>query len=550
MPTRNAHWYSRNEGISYPLDDAATMADDADVLLPNNIITDLMLRWPNIYGDYAFISSVTVTDRVVSVTILSAPAIDTEDSFSPLAVVTVPMPVVEGRMIAFQGQVEGVGGWIVFGRGVATGYRGRFSSPTQSRLTARAARAYRTIPVTGLRALDAAAPLRGIVNLKAQAPLVLAKETREIEGVLRDCVVVRLDEGGATGDFPIPEEATRITGVRTQSVFQEFSGPCAGRPESRTCGDPEPIEFINAVGPNCEGVLTLEFEGCAIAGQIQDVCGVILDCGMGMIDACLPPQIPDAEGRLPSEYDPVTIPPPDDEVVPPTSASDSESLVVIGELPLVECFVDADADDFVVQGGLWEVILNTLGNPFSPCEISASDSDPGINRPEYVYAARTAAFRNVATWNGFDETTLQRKLTIQFRLVDGPTGTRFNAGAVLNYRPHTTVDDQFVYYLAEMEYETQTFRIMRYNGTSMQTVVTANQPGILLDTWYEIECIIRQVGTRASIEATLRSLENGAIDVTIGPLTVSNYTPSTGQFGLHANRALTEFGSFVVEEFV
>lgn len=546
MPVRNAHWYSRNEGISYPLDDAATCQDDAGVLLPNNIITDLMLRWPSIYGQYAFLSSVTVTDRIVSLTFQATETIDAEDNFSPLAVVTVAQPVEEGRQIALQGQVDGVGGWIVFGRGITQAYRGRFSGPAQARLTARAARAYRSIPVTGIRTVDSAVSLTGIVNLRAQAPLSLSKETRTIEGVDRDCIVLRLSEGGDVGDFPVPEEATRITGVKDTSVFQQFAGPCAGRPESRTCGDPEPIEFINAVGPDCDGVLTIEFAGCAVAAQILDVCGIALDCGLGLIDACLPPAIPDSEGRLPSEYDPVVIPPPDDGPPPPSSESDSESITIVGELPYYDCFKDGSADSFVTKSGLWDVISSDAPDPYLLCnDFSVSDSNS--SESGYVLAGRTAAARNITVWEGFDVSTLERKCSVHFRLSEGPTGTRYNAGVVLNYRPHPSVSGQFVYYLAEVEYETQTFRLMRWNGTAMQTVATFTQPGIALETWYELECTVRQVGSKVSLEAVFRSLDDALIDVTIGPVLVSNYTPSTGYFGMHANRALTEFSSFVVE---
>lgn len=556
MPVRNAHWYSRNEGISYPLDDAATCADDRGELLPNNIITDLMLRWPTTYGRYAFLSSVVVTDRIVSLTFQAAETIDATDGFSPLAVVTLTQPIDESRQVSVQGQVDGVAGWVVFGRGVATPYRGRFSSPSQSRLTARAARAYRQIPVTGIRTVDAATPLIGIVNLRAQSPLTIGKETRSIEGVDRDCIVLRLSEGGDLGEFPVPDEATRLIGVKDASVFQQFAGPCAGRPESRTCGDPEPIEFINAVGPDCEGVVTVVFAGCAVAAQILDVCGIALDCGQGLAEACPPPEIPDADGRLPSEYDPVIITPPDDVVPPPSSESDSESIIVIGELPYYDCFLYATANYFQVKSGLWDVIVATVGDPYRDCggnsvsdsnSDSTSDSDEVILPAEYVLAGRTAAARNIITWEGFDETTLERKLTTHFRMIEGPSGTRYNGGVVLNYRPHATVSGQFVYFLAEIEYETQTVRLSRFNGTSIQVIATFTQPGILLNTWYAVTCWIRQVGSKVSIEVHFASLADVSVDVTIGPVLVSNYTPSTGYFGLHANRALTEFSSFTLE---
>ena len=87
MAIRNQHWYSLNEGIAYPVDEAATSVDDAGLRMQNNIITDLHLRWPGGLGHYAFISSLTVTDTLVSVTFLVSYALDVA-VLKPLAVIS------------------------------------------------------------------------------------------------------------------------------------------------------------------------------------------------------------------------------------------------------------------------------------------------------------------------------------------------------------------------------------------------------------------------------------------------------------------------------
>ena len=109
MAIRNQHWYSINEGISYPVDEKATGVDDAGMLIQNNIITDLYLRWPSTLGAYAFISSISVTKNLVSVTFLSSTT-TAGDEFKPLAVISVARPVTEGRQYALNAQVDGVNG--------------------------------------------------------------------------------------------------------------------------------------------------------------------------------------------------------------------------------------------------------------------------------------------------------------------------------------------------------------------------------------------------------------------------------------------------------
>ena len=547
MPIRNAHWYSINEGISYPVDEIASCIDDAGKRLPSNIIVDLHLRWPQAYGQYAFLSSVTVTDALLSLTFQVADDLDTVTGCSPLAVITVPRTFGQSKQVALLPQLNGVGGWVVFGAGLGETYRGRFSTPRQSLLTARAAQSYRALPLTGLRAVDAAAALSGVVSLRAVAPLAITAETRTIEGVDRQCVVVQLVSGEAAGDYPIPEAATTLIGVKTPNIFEQFSGPCAGRPESTTCGDPQPIEFINAVGPDCDGQLTIEFQGCANVAQIQDVCGIVIDCGLGLVDACRPPQIPDSDGYLPSERDPVNIPTPDDPTPDPPPEAISESVVVIGGLPYMDCFASGVAPYFVVSSGLWS-LESVVDDGWSFCPVSESLSAPTT----YVYATGTIATRNISLWEGFDESTLGRTFATRFRMFPTPSGGKHNAGIVINYRPHATASGLFVYYLAEVDYDTQSLVLKRFNGTTFQTAITYSIAGVLLEKWYSLEVTTELAnppyGSQVAITMRFRSVEDVTFDVTVGAVLVTNFMPSSGYFGLHANRALTYFNGIQLEE--
>jgi hypothetical protein len=561
MPSWNTHLYDLTAGIAYPVDDTATCLDDAGVRLPSNLLVDLNLRWPEGLGRYAFLSAVSVSAGLVTVAVQAADSYD-DPGFTPLAVLSVPLQgLLPGRVYPVRAQAEGVGGWFVFGGGVRDGtHYARFSSPRQSLLAPRAARHYRPFPVTSVGVLHNAAALTGVVRLDAVRPLEVALEDREVGGVIRQCVVLRLTDDAGIDGFRVPANATRLLPA-ADNVFRKFAGPCGGRPESGTCGTPEPIEFINTVGPDCDGVLTIRLTGCADAVQIEGTCGVALDCGLGLDDACLAPRLPASDGRLPDEYEAADIPSP-----PPTPGPDdgsvSESYAVVGELPWAECFgSDAAPDAFSVRSGLWQVhSADDSGEVVCPGDdltvyyntyvydvsLSASSSFSQTVRSG-SYATNTTAARNVTVWDGFDASTVYRRVTTDAKMLLGPPGSRQNAGLVLNYRLASGV---YVYYLAEMDYDAQEFRISRFNGTSATSVAAASVPGLQLDKWYRITATI--VGgpgaSQETIRARLQSVSDSVVDATL-TASVSNYRPTAGgRFGFHANRSLARFAFLKVEE--
>ena len=565
MPVRNSHWYNANEGRAYPIDDAATCEDDAGRHLPSDLIADISLRWPSTLGRYAFITAVANTPLLTTITIQAADEPDAVSSFTPLAVISARKPITHGRVLPLVSQVAGVMGWIVFGAGVVNGtYAGRFSSPRQSRLTARAARAYRQLPVWSLSAANMSERLTGVVTLKATAPLAIAKEERFLDGAARDCIVVRLaGDDGAEG-FPVPPAAADISGYKPTSIFQQFAGPCAGRPESNTCGCPEPIEFINAVPPDCNGVTTLEFRGCAQVAEVTDAPGVAVACELGLVDACLPAQIPSSEGLLPSEYEPTNVPVPPDIPTPPVEPQESASYEANGELPYLACF-SGGLGELGTAVGVWTFVaddsLTAICPPTyipHPVSVSLSASASASLSTDLVpipsigaYRAATAASRNVALYD-VDITTVYRRAVTEVKLLQGPVGAKQNAQLVINYRAHTSILSQSVYFAAEVDYDTQTFRLLRFNGTTLQVVAPASvvAPGIQLGKWYRITCTVLPgvVAGSINLSARLESITDvGVTDVSLS-VDVSNYQPADGKFGIGTNRALAEFAYLQITE--
>ncbi len=305
MGTRNLDWYALNASRAYPLDEAATLTDDAGNLLPNDVLVDCKLMFPQSAAAYAYLGGLTVTERIVTLTLLGSdvPArqtlcgVDPTDRglFTPLAAVSLPREqIVVGRHYAVEALLPGVGGWVVFGPGVNNRrgsddryYRGRFSGVSQSMLSLRSARSYLDLPVTSLGRLGNGTALTGLVRLKAGSDLEIVAETAVIDGETRDVIVFRL------------KSTTPVGGGR--NVFELYRGPCDPRPESGTCLGPV-IEQINAAVPDCCGQIAINFLGCARLTPTADGHGLVIDCGVGLSDVCVgPDELPDQYGRLPNE---------------------------------------------------------------------------------------------------------------------------------------------------------------------------------------------------------------------------------------------------------
>lgn len=546
MSAYGPHWYSINDGILYPVDETASAQDALGKALPCNILADLALRWPAEMGRYAFLSAVAVTQTLVTITIQAATALDDSSSYVPLAVVSVPQPVEPGQSYPLQAQVPGVGGWVVFGAGVTQkiGYRGRFSGPAQTLLAPRAARSYRRLPVSSLKTVNVDTSLVDIVQLRAAPPLTIAKEQREIDGVLRDVLAVGLSDN-ATG-FPVPTAIAQASGISQPSVFQQFAGPCAGRPESNTCDDPQPIQFIDAVGPDCAGQLTIEFQGCAFISQILGRCGIVIDCGLGLSSACLPPLIPSSDGLLPSEYEEAVIPPPPDvPVIPPTVESDSYS--VGSDLPFLLCMQPVHTAGLAVVNGAWNTSADG-DDPARPDGCHGTAASESVSSPQWSYESATAAVRNVSLWLG-DFQTVYRRVTAGVMLLAGPVGSKHNAALVLNYRPHLSIAGLFVYYTADIDYDSQILDISHFDGTGFTIIQSTFVPGLQLDRWYKLQAIVRP-GTDGAestrIDVGVLDVEDGTVNTSI-TVTVTDYKPADGSMGMGTNRALSRFSYFQVE---
>jgi len=150
------NWYNLNSTRRFPLDTAATGESDAGESIPDDVLVDCHLRFPEAAGRYVYISSMHVSASLISLTFLASdtPAKESncpslsaslaQRDFVPLAAVSVPRTeLVPNRQVPVDASYPGVGGWVVFGVGIENkDFFGRFSTVQQSMLAPRASRAY------------------------------------------------------------------------------------------------------------------------------------------------------------------------------------------------------------------------------------------------------------------------------------------------------------------------------------------------------------------------------------------------------------------------
>ena len=296
MAIINNNWFNLNSTRRYPLDDLATGESDSGLDFPNDIITDLRLRFPRSAGRFASISSINCSSKIVTVTIIGHevhPSISNvsgaSETFSPLAVVSVPKPVIANVPYKLTSLVKGVFGWIVFGEGTEKVYSARFSNANQALLMPRVAYYYVNQPVTSVSLDNNEAVLTGDITLRAIGDLKIVKEQRSVRDIgVVDALVFRL-ENNATGE----------------NLYKKYLGKCQGRPESESCNKIS-VEYINDMSPDCNGNINLEFSRNELRGKVlidSDMKGIAVELPLGLAEACTRNDyLPDNQGKLPNEY--------------------------------------------------------------------------------------------------------------------------------------------------------------------------------------------------------------------------------------------------------
>lgn len=298
MALFNNNWFNLNSTRRYPLEDSATGESDAGVDFPNDIIVDIRLRFPDSLCRYCSLSGVNISKSIVTVTIVghsNLPEAGSSSSyrsqeFYPVAVISLPKPVIPGIPYRLSNFSDGVSGWIVFGEGVENTLSARFSESSQALISVKAAASYREHPVKSINILNSNVSLTGDVLLKSSGDLSVTIENRTIRGVgVRKCVVFSLNSEGSL-----------------ENLYQKYLGKCEIRPESESCNKVS-VEYINNIAPDCDGNINLSFSGNGLVGQriinSSNILGMAVELPLGMAEACTKNDyLPDNDGKLPNEY--------------------------------------------------------------------------------------------------------------------------------------------------------------------------------------------------------------------------------------------------------
>ena len=535
MALINREWENANENRDYPIDESSSCIDDNGVRLPQDVLVDACLVMPFDSPKHLFVSSLTITSRWVTITLSAAhtsqPGLSDLQSIATLSLEK--SQIVVGRPYAVSGRSAGISGYVVFGKGIRRNLGLVFSTPSQSRLAQRSYRLLGYRPVAGMGRPNCRDGLRQLIGLQAESPLEIVYDQVEIDDRVYPALRVRLT------DKLDPSAAADI------SVLQEFSGPCSSRPDSRTCPDPQPIEYLGSVSPDCEGFIEIELSGGFVVGQNVDDGSLVIEYDHDRSEICQRGPYPTPQGVLPGEVE-------DPAYYDLTSIEDvwsegSRSLLqagdgsarsfsvgeeVLGSFPVAVEFSDFQAVDFVPHLGSWTFIGDL---PYDPDVIC------------YTPATITGGSRQNATlWHGFDITTLNRAVETSLKFSSARGSTMHNGGLIINYQESSDSTGRWQMILAVLDYDKQALRLLRWTGGGFQSIFEMPANGLRRDVWYTLRAVIRVDDGYTEVKITV-SVSGPNIDLLVGPILVPNYSPADGLFGLWADCSHTRFLYFSVD---
>lgn len=271
-------WYARNRARSFPLrGDATAVANNGD-MLPETVIADLSLRFTGDLTDVAYLRSVEITSRTVSLTI----------AVGGTTIATASAAIRDiGRWpsVPLKTKAKDAEGYVVFGDANSLG-SWSFSSSAQSGLSWRAASPQSVAKSDPRLSRFGFTKLSGPnVNLLGTSDISVVNETLLLDGVEREAVVIKLSDDAEN------------------DPLKDYVGSCGKRPETETCGEPDPILALSGVQPDCCGRIFLEFRGCVDLHQLAGTCGVVIDCNTAAGDLCPAKELtlPTTDGELPEE---------------------------------------------------------------------------------------------------------------------------------------------------------------------------------------------------------------------------------------------------------
>ena len=496
MSILNNNWFNLNSTRRYPVDDFAIGESDEGFDLPNDIVTDIRLRFPRSLCRYASISSINCSKRIVTVTIVGHeehPSIDNisggAENFQPLAVVSLPKPISPNVPYQLKALSTGVFGWIVFGEGVEKEFSGRFSNANQALLSPKLAYSYGSYPVTSISTSDNNTKLTKDVVLRGIGDLKVTTENRTIKGIGNvKALVFRLENSSVSSN-----------------LYEKYLGKCQGRPESESCNKIS-VEYINDMQPDCSGNIDINFtQNGIMQKELYDtqLVGLAMEMPLGMTEACTRDDyLPDQYGNLPNTYadacadiaaaegDQDAIAGTDNQI--DANPNLSSEIVVTTSLPYVDTLAYA-------PGGAVPAHIEIVKGSF---DYEDSEYDRGFpqNYTTNGLAVKSPGSRFLAIWNdlaGYDHTYTsdsptttsgaRASITLTFKQL----ATQGSGGVVLDFSTiYVSSCDKYVkaYLLGTLDFAAKRIKILYWNGFSFSTigvsdVISSLSPGV----WYSLD---------------------------------------------------------------
>jgi hypothetical protein len=603
MSIRNQNWYNLQSTRRYPLDENSTGLDDSNNFIRDDILVDCHIRFPSTYGKYVYVQGLTVSAGIVTV-VFGVSATDGFVTGEPLAVVSIPKPVISNINYTVTALKPGVSGWVVFGPGVEDNFVGRYTSVQQTLVAPRCARSYRPLPVPTIGKIGLATALQGVVNLIGDLPVRVRYDATAGR-------VVNVVDGGKTTArdnvqaLVIELDPAQIT--ENYNPLQLFLGPCAQRPESGTCPK-TPIESINGIAPDCNGNIEFVFENFHSAESFLDCGGVDIISGNDLKVICdasdetrkKRPKIYQDECcvagyEVDTESELFTFPAEQrtakmiiktlntgerwqlgDDLLTWTATSSSEFCswpdpttaipdIVIDELasdpayssvtlPACVDFSNCDgATQFTTRVGTFSVVSQASPAACSSCVSSELDAD-SLNSSnnslttKSVYVTENTSALSIATFNNAATDWATGK-TISAELKIATAGPERNGGVLLNYRRYLNEfgQTQTTFAAVVVDAARGQLRVLRYTNNSI-TVEGIAALTVKTGSWYRVSVTPVLDGTNVvlNVYAEEMTTTNKATATMVVQIDATMYGELTGYTGLFANRSYTYFNRFTI----
>jgi hypothetical protein len=532
MAIRNQNWYNLQATRRYPLDDRSTGDDDNGVTLHDDIIVDCNVRFPSTLGQHLYVQALTVSPGIVTLLLGVGQQLFSRDGIT-VATISLPLPITTNRNYSVTALVPGIAGWVAFGAGINTPFTARFTTPAQSLISPRCGQMYAALPIQTIAKLGLRSTLSGIIELTTTAPLT-AKYEKTIAGVpaivplsgetfeIINAITIGIDQNLITPTF---------------NPLKDFLGPCAQRPESKTC-EQVPIESINGVRPDCNGNIDIIFDGVD-ARLFNDCGGIDFVSGISLQQSCQ--NIPDprkefidicceADRNSEGTIDEFCWP----DVTPDIIATEDLTYPCV-EFPI--CFNSCDATAYFnsVSGAFLATITNAP-------ELNASGRITASSLSQHYVLTSTPSLASIALLKNCATDWAANK-TIRTVLKLSNLGVEKNGGVVLNYRTRSVGGRIIRNYVAVViEAQSSQIRVLRFSDDTFieehAIPFTAK-----IDTWYELRVTpIMSGSTTAALNIVATDMLTGT--TTTGTATVAEYGTPTGGIGLFAQRSYTHFNSF------